>query len=329
MAAAGTAAVVWLHGFGDGPEDWAAGMRPGRRRHGGWKWVHLRAPELPQTCYGGSKVQGWGDYLEEGCTDVGSEDYDSEAIVSDTTVTEVHRVLRELEAADGVPPERVVLGGFSMGATAAAECALRYPRRLGGLCMLNGWLTPAARAALGGRGRAEELPVLISHGSADEQVSLGCGREAARLLAEAGARVQLRVHEGQAHVASGFGPGKEPRVKSGTGVSSACCRCPGRVLDSLGGRWSCEDGTDQILHYSQVPPCGSEAAADGKRRGHGLWNSQVEGPCYRGKRCQGSLQQLGEDLSVPTCAKGQRPADAASGVAITHTVGASACNEDR
>ncbi|CAK0876999.1 unnamed protein product, partial [Prorocentrum cordatum] len=57
------------------------------------------------------------------------------------------------------------------------------------------------------------LPVLVSHGSADEQVGFGCGREAARLLAEAGARVQFRAHEGQTHVESGFGPGREEALR--------------------------------------------------------------------------------------------------------------------
>lgn len=203
----GDAAVVWLHGFGDGPEGWASGMQALRRRHPTWMWVHLRAPPLPQSCYRGTRVPGWGDYREEGCTTVGSEDYDNSDIVSDAILAEVHGILADLERVEGIAPERIVIGGFSMGATAAAEITLRYPRRLGGLVVLNGWLLPGARAAIADF-PTDGFPVLVSHGSSDEQVGYDCGAEAARLLREAGAAVQFEVQEGLTHVESGFGPGK-------------------------------------------------------------------------------------------------------------------------
>merc|ERR1712048_1079839 len=114
----------------------------------------------------------------------------------------------ELQAKDGVPPERIVIGGFSMGATTAAESFLRYNKRLGGLVMLNGWLLPGARSALQTY-PIDNLPILVSHGSEDEQVGFDCGRRAVELLGEAGASVQFEVQDGQTHVQSGFGQGKE------------------------------------------------------------------------------------------------------------------------
>lgn len=83
-----TGAVVWLHGFGDVPEGWGPSFQQARHTHPQWKWVHLRGRELPQTCYAGKKVTSWGDYHDQGCTKLGSADYDNEDIVAEATVAE-------------------------------------------------------------------------------------------------------------------------------------------------------------------------------------------------------------------------------------------------
>ena len=206
-----TTAVLWLHGFGDGPEGWASEFASAQSAYPGVHWVLMRAPRLAQTCYGGREVPAWGDYLDEGCTSVGSSDYDNSDIVSEKVVADAHALLDNLVLHHGVPPGRILVGGFSMGAAAAAEVALRYSGgALGGLMMLNGWLTPRARAALD---RARTLParMLISHGTADEQVGFDAGEEAARLLrnsASSADAVAFHSHPGLDHVPSGFGPGK-------------------------------------------------------------------------------------------------------------------------
>lgn len=202
------AAVVWLHGFGDGPEGWTEALQDARRVLPQMKWLHPRAPLLPQTCYNGQRVPGWGTYCEECCTTVGSVDYNGAGIVSEAVLAELHGILDSLDAEEGIAPERVVVGGFSMGAAAAAEAALRYHRQVAGLVMLNGWLLPGAREVLEARS-IEGFPMLLSHGSRDEQVGFDCGQEAARLLKQAGADVRFEVQEGLEHVASGFGPGKD------------------------------------------------------------------------------------------------------------------------
>mmetsp|Transcript_153769 Transcript_153769/g.294742 ORF Transcript_153769/g.294742 Transcript_153769/m.294742 type:complete len:258 (-) Transcript_153769:37-810(-) len=216
-----SAAVVWLHGFGDGPDGWVSSLEQARVRHPNWKWVHLRAPALPQPCYRGVPVPSWGDYHDPGCTRVGSADYDNEDIVSEATLAEVHRIVDELEDSDGIPADRVMIGGFSMGATAAAETALRYPKRLGGLVVLNGWLTPAARRALDTTA-SKGMRVLVSHGSEDEQVGFDCGEAAVKLFKEAGVSVTFEVQPGLKHVQSGFGPGRDLAAKFLADVLGPC-----------------------------------------------------------------------------------------------------------
>ena len=220
------AALLWLHGFGDGPDEWAKEFRQLLHvRHPGLHGVYMRAPRLPQKCFNGATVSSWGDYHDQNATRKGTPDYDNQAIVSDEVLSEAESVLNDLVKRVGVPPSQVVVGGFSMGATAAAEIALRYGRNegpLGGLIMLNGWLLPGARGTLGSvvdpSSNVVPQAVLVSHGSADEQVGFDIGTEAAELLHAASARaggstkVSFEVQKGMKHCESGFGQGKAHAV---------------------------------------------------------------------------------------------------------------------
>ena len=206
-----SAAIVWLHGFNDKPEWRAEHLAEVRAAHPRWKWIFLRAGRLPITCCKtGSReryLPSWGDFLDPGTIHVGSQDHES----ADpggwyaATATLVAGVLEALERDDGVPPSRVVLVGQSQGAASAAHAALQHPRRLAGLVMLQGWLLPAARAALTepdrdeGEHRHAGLPVLVAHGTADKEVAYDCATLARRLLQKAGGALEFHSMPGVGH----------------------------------------------------------------------------------------------------------------------------------
>lgn len=197
------AAVIWLHGLDDAPESWAERLVNERHRRPEWKWVHLRAPERPITCYQKMRHSAWGDFVDEGAVRVGSRDHESRDPKGwyAASVARVHEAV-ELLAAEGVPPARVAIVGFSQGAALAAEAALTLRPRLAGFALLAGWLSPRARQAVarGANGRSGAR-VLVAHSTADEQVDYGCALLAERLLAEAGAGVRFEELNGVMHVA--------------------------------------------------------------------------------------------------------------------------------
>lgn len=51
---------------------------------------------------------------------------------------EVNKLIEE-EVAEGLPAERIVLGGFSQGGSMTLVTGLTTPRRLAGLTVLSGW----------------------------------------------------------------------------------------------------------------------------------------------------------------------------------------------
>ncbi len=110
----------------------------------------------------------------------------------------VKRVLEKIAAAH-LDPERVVLLGFSQGASVALEFAARNARRYGGLVALSG-------ALLGPEGTPREYPGSL----AGTPLFLGCGDsdphlpkrrvdETATVFTRLGATVTQRVYPGLGH----------------------------------------------------------------------------------------------------------------------------------
>jgi predicted esterase len=96
----------------------------------------------------------------------------------------------------GIPPERIVLAGFSQGACLLADLIARRPRPYAGAALLTGALigAPEEPAPLGG------LPVVMVSSRHDDWVAIDDVRAAARAFAAAGARVDLRVLDDREHL---------------------------------------------------------------------------------------------------------------------------------
>ena len=106
----------------------------------------------------------------------------------------------------GIPPERTVLGGFSMGSVMSYALGLAPERpRPAGLLIHAGFLPTVEGWAPDLAGRAG-LPVRISHGANDPVMSVEFGRQAAARLEAAGLAVDYEEHAGGHE----FGPGDIP-----------------------------------------------------------------------------------------------------------------------
>lgn len=108
------------------------------------------------------------------------------------------RLFDDLEA-DGVPPERVLLAGFSQGACLALEYAARRPRRYGGLAGLTGGLIGPPGTRWEDPGSLAGTPVLLAAGDPDPHVPWARVEETAETLQRMGAEVDLRRYPGLPH----------------------------------------------------------------------------------------------------------------------------------
>lgn len=109
------------------------------------------------------------------------------------TVAAVHAMIDKLEHENGIPPDRVVLGGFSQGAVISVLAGLSYPKRLAGIVGFSGW---AARRDAYPEHIAEaqkgppNTPVLLVHGSSDAKVPFSLAKSSRDFLASHGIEAQ-------------------------------------------------------------------------------------------------------------------------------------------
>ena len=188
------AVCIFLHGLGDTGHGWAdvASQMPVE----GVRWVFPTAPTIPVTLNGGMRMTGWYDIADlsiEGNVDDRERTLESAAYVS---------ALIDDAIAEGIPSDKILLGGFSQGGVIALTAALRLPRKLAGVAALSTYLAlrddyPEALSAY-----AKSLPVFLAHGTADMVLKYEYGQMTAARLEELGFEdVDFQTYHGMAHSA--------------------------------------------------------------------------------------------------------------------------------
>jgi predicted esterase len=107
--------------------------------------------------------------------------------------------LVERLAADGFPPERVGLSGFSQGACLATEFAARNARRYGCVIGLSGGLIGPPGTPRVYPGSLDGTPVLLGCSDIDAHIPLERVQETTAVLTALGAKVDERIYRGMGH----------------------------------------------------------------------------------------------------------------------------------
>jgi predicted esterase len=119
-------------------------------------------------------------------------------------VERCHAVVEEASEGGRLPPERIIIAGFSQGACLAVEYVLRHPGQCSCLLVFTGcligppgtvWRTAGGKSLAG-------LNVFITGSDIDEWVEEERVHETARVLEDFGAEVRVRIYKGRPHVVS-------------------------------------------------------------------------------------------------------------------------------
>ena len=147
------------------------------------------APERPLTAADGHKKTAWFDLTAMPISP--EEPSDPEGL---SQAIEVVLKLVEDQIADGIPAERVVIGGFSQGAALAAWAAAECPRKLGGVVLWSGYCPRAKElpAKLRSSPNGKNVPFIWAHGENDTKVLPACGNQLISSLVEAGVTIRSR-----------------------------------------------------------------------------------------------------------------------------------------
>lgn len=182
--------VVLLHGYTMQPEDLAPFARTLRAGH--------TAYALPQACLGacGGGHTWWQvdetarqQQLQHGPRDLA----DTHPTGLPDARQQVEQLLAELHPL--APQARLVLGGFSQGGMLACDVALHTAWPVHALFMLSACRLSQADWAPRLH-RLHGLPVLVTHGRADENLAFAAGEHLRDALSAAGALVQWQAFDG-------------------------------------------------------------------------------------------------------------------------------------
>ncbi len=185
------ATVFWLHGLGADGHDFLP-ILPALRLSDslGVRFVFPEAPFRPVTINGGMVMRAWYDIEALSREGHAHRDHLAAAVIG-------IRGLIEQEQARGIPPERMVLAGFSQGGAVALQTAAgegpdeEAPPRLGGVLAMSCYLPFPERVVLAGEHAA---PVFQAHGSTDDIVPLPLGIRSREVLRTAGWEVDFRTY---------------------------------------------------------------------------------------------------------------------------------------
>jgi len=154
------AAVIWLHGLGADGHDFEP-IVPELRLKQAVRFVFPHAPVQPVTINQGMRMRAWYDIFQFGG---GRED--------DKGIRASQALIVKLIEEQPVPPEKIVLAGFSQGGAIALQTALRYPKPLAGIMALSTYL-PLAATLAAERGAANaQIPIFMAHGQYDDIIPI-------------------------------------------------------------------------------------------------------------------------------------------------------------
>jgi len=169
------AALVFLHGLGDSPAGWSDLKRSLPQicpRLSNLVYSFPAAPTVSITINGGATMPGWFD-LYDWPIAVGSKD-DKEGLLR--SIQQIEDEIEKLETNEGIPRDRIVVGGFSQGGAVALLTAYYNngnKKPLAGCAVLSAWLTMCD----GENGMSsfvkenvKKTPLFWGHGTFDDKV---------------------------------------------------------------------------------------------------------------------------------------------------------------
>lgn len=133
------AAIIFIHGLGDSGEGWSWFPRLLSQtkivtNHDKINYVFPNAPVIPITANGGMPMPGWYDIIDFGDIN-GRKDVDGFFKSCDT----IKELIREQHEVNNIPHNRIILGGFSQGASLALALNSMLDVKIGGVIALSGF----------------------------------------------------------------------------------------------------------------------------------------------------------------------------------------------
>lgn len=182
------ATVIWLHGLGADGFDFVPIVDELRLPATlPVRFIFPHATPRPVTINNGYVMRAWYDI----------KGFGPERAEDDAGIRESEGVVKryiEQEIAQGIPPSKIVIAGFSQGGAVAFQTGLRYPQRLAGVMALSTYLPLRASVAKEASAANRDVPILMCHGVQDPVVSLQMGEASRAVLQGLGYQIEWHTY---------------------------------------------------------------------------------------------------------------------------------------
>jgi len=174
-----TSAIIFLHGLGDTSRGWSfleqmmGGALPNTT------FVFPNAPTAPVSCNQGYPSTSWMDIARIPLDEDEPENPDG---LSENVAT-LHTIIQSTMKQHNLPPEKIIVGGFSQGGAMALLGGGSFRsetenRGVGGVVCLSGWLSGDKKknVANWASSAMDSTPLFLGHGEVDQVVLTKLGR---------------------------------------------------------------------------------------------------------------------------------------------------------
>jgi phospholipase/carboxylesterase len=156
-----THSIIWMHGLGADANDFVPIVDELRLPDTlGVRFVFPNAPVMPITINSGYEMRAWYDIA--GADLHGNID---QAGIRESATAVQALIQQELDR--GIPSNHIILAGFSQGAAMALTVGLCYPKKLGGILALSGYLPLMDEVLIHASEANRQTPIFIGHGKED------------------------------------------------------------------------------------------------------------------------------------------------------------------
>jgi len=187
-----TATLVFLHGLGDTGMGWAGALNTIKPDY--LKIICPTASMLPVTINGGALMPAWYDITS---LDENSKQRGEEAGVLESVKYLVNVVNGEMRY--NIPPEKVIIGGFSQGGAVALRTALTSGLQFGGCIGLSCYLPGDIDNIDVPDTPNINTPIFQAHGDSDEVVTYSRGVKTSKILEKHFSNHKLITYKGMGH----------------------------------------------------------------------------------------------------------------------------------
>uniref|UniRef100_A0A0B7KA93 Acyl-protein thioesterase 1 n=1 Tax=Bionectria ochroleuca TaxID=29856 RepID=A0A0B7KA93_BIOOC len=199
-----TATVIIIHGFGDSGHGWSSAVEHIRRRHDRLddvKFILPHAPNIPLSMANGRHPD---EVLTSSPGRLSSLSACQGEHVSGVLETQsyIHSLI-QAETEAGIPPERIILGGFSQGGAISIFSGLTAPIKLGGIVALSCWvlLHEEFLDYIPDEDLNKDTPIFMGHGDQDWRIEYQVAIDSAELLEKAGYNIAFHRYRQVFHSA--------------------------------------------------------------------------------------------------------------------------------